>query len=141
MNTAPPEKGTRRWHAERFIWGADLVRYLAFIIVGLGFAMSPTPVVQHTIGEYEALAWIIPALFIAGGVWGLVVRLLRLSLFEMPAIWITCGALGTYLSLCVWAVVGGYGGGVIGGAYAIAFLALFVRRIVELQALTSQPRK
>lgn len=140
MTTTPiPVPGERRASLERAIWITDLIAWVAIIAIGIGITFVQPIVIRATIGSQPALVIGLSGFYVIGGVWGLIVRALKLGLFEMPAVWLASGGLALFGFNAFWAGLSGFPA-VVTVAYSVAMVALFTRRILELLALTSDHR-
>lgn len=139
MTTTPiPIPGEKRAGLERAIWITDLVAWGAIIAIGLGITLVQPVVIRETIGDQPLLVVGLSAFFVIGGLWGLVVRALKLGLFEMPAIWLANGGLALFGFNAFWAGLSGFPA-VVTLAYSVAMVAMFTRRVLELLALVAEP--
>lgn len=139
MTTTPiPIPGEKRAGLERAIWITDLVAWAAIIAIGVGITAVQPIVIQHTIGDQPVLVIGLSAFYVLGGLWGFVVRLLKLGLFEMFAVWLVSGGLALFGWNAFWAGLHGFPA-VVTVAFSIAMTALLTRRVLELLALTAEP--
>lgn len=138
MTTTPiPLPGEKRAVLERAIWITDLVAWVAIIAIGVGITLVQPVVIRATIGDQPVLVIGLSAFYVIGGTWGLIVRTLKLGLFEMPAVWLAGGGLALFGFNAFWAGLSGFPA-VVTVAYSVAMVALFTRRVLELLALTAQ---
>ena len=137
MVTTPiAPRGSRRWLLEQLIWLVDLVSWAGIIGVGYGILADPPISVQISAEHQPAIPYVLAGFFLAGGIWGLAVRTLRLGLFEAPAIWLAGGGLVLFAANGLWATVLAAYPSTVLVSFSVSLTAMLTRRVLELQIFT-----
>jgi thiamine transporter ThiT len=114
----------------RLLWLLDVVAWVLVLVCGIRVATGGSPTIQYVLTGAPALVIAFAAFWVVGGVAGLITRLLRLGIAEVPAITATLTALVIYEVAAAFAAAHGFAVGLLPTVSAVVIVVLISRWVV-----------
>lgn len=114
----------------RVLWLLDVAAWLVTVVCGFLVVGGHSTSVEYVLSGSPWLVGAFATMWIVGGLAGLVTRLLRLGIAEVPAITSTLTALVVYEVLLGYAIAHGFPFGLMPGVLLLVIIALAARWVV-----------